>query len=118
MKTFRINFENVHNALLRNIDGKDFLVLEIPSLNGRKRVWLQDGDEVEATDKVMEMALESYECPKFPITRVSKDQKLKHEKKAEKLMKKNKEVPDLVPQQMFYDVADVRGKKPFEEVKK
>jgi hypothetical protein len=79
---------------------------------------LQDGDEVEALDRIMEMALESYECPKLPITRISKDQKLKHEKKVEKALKKNKETPDLVPQPMFYNVEDVRGKKPFEEVTK
>jgi NCAIR mutase (PurE)-related protein len=123
MKKFKINFENVHNALLRNIDGKDFLVLEIPSLQGRKRVWLQDGDEVEALDKIMEMALESYECPKLPVTRISKAQKENYKNDVENLkfnkdgnLRKGQVEPQLIPQPVFYDVADVKGKKPFTEV--
>jgi NCAIR mutase (PurE)-related protein len=123
MKTFKINFKDIPNALLKEKEGELVLTLDIPSLTGRKRFYLKDGDEIEATDQLMEIALSGYACPKLPVTRISKEQKEKYKNEVEKLkfnkdgnLRKGQVEPQLIPQPVFYDVADVKGKKPFTEV--
>jgi NCAIR mutase (PurE)-related protein len=123
MKSFKINFKDIPTALLKEKEGMLVLTLDIPSLMGRKRFYLKDGDEVQAIDKIMEMSLESYECPKLPVTRISKEQKEKYETSVSNLkfnkdgnLRKGQVEPQLIPQPVFYDVADVKGKKPFTEV--
>ncbi len=123
MKSFKINFKDIPNVLLKEKDGELVLTLDIPSLTGRKRFYLKDGDEVQATDQLMEIALEGYECPKLPVTRISKAQKEKYEADVLNLkfnkdgnLRKGQVEPQLISQPMFYDVADVKGKKPFEVV--
>jgi hypothetical protein len=121
MKKFKINFKDIPTLLLKEKEGELVLTLDIPSLTGRKRFYLKDGDEVEATDQLMEIALSGYECPKLPVTRISKAQKIQYLNDMEAGIKGGKtlkELPQLIAQPMFYDVADVRGMKPFEEVKK
>lgn len=119
MKTFKINFKDIPAILLKEKEGELVLTLDIPSLSGRKRFYLKDGDEIQATDQLMEIALQGYECPKLPVTRISKAQKIQYLKDMENGIKSGrtlKELPQLIPQPVFYNVEDVRGKKPFEEV--
>jgi hypothetical protein len=121
MKKFKINFKDIPTLLLKERKGELVLTLDIPSLTGRKRFYIKDGDEIEATDQLMEIALQNYECPKLPVTRISKAQKVQYMKDIDKGIKEGKnlkELPQLKPQPMFYGVADVLGKKPFEEVTK
>ncbi len=114
---FKIDFKNIPNVLLKEREGNLVLTLDIPSLTGRKRFYFQDGDEIEATDQLMEIALEGYECPKLPVTRVSKTQKNEYKKDLEKLGGNSEMLHGPIPEQVFYEVSEVRGKKPFSKVK-
>lgn len=100
VSSFKISLKSVPKALIRNIDGVDCLVLQIPSLNGRKRFVLKDDDVIEAIDKVMELSLEGFMLPKIPI---------KVKKKKGKGKKTNFE-------HALYDYEEVKNKKLFTRV--
>lgn len=106
---FKIDFADIPDKIFKDIDGVKHLVLEVPSLQGRKRFCLKNGDEVEATDKLMELALEAYELPKIPIVFLKKDKKDKKDKKSN-----DKGKTSTV--HAFYHESEVRGKKPFSKV--
>jgi hypothetical protein len=99
--SFKISLKSVPKTLIRKIDGVDCLVLQLPSLNGRKKFVLKDGDILEAIDKLMELSIENFELPKIPM----------------KIRKKDKKGNKNTFEHALYDHKEVKGKKLFTKVK-
>lgn len=93
---YRISLKDAPKGVIRSSNGDQVIILEIPTLKGRKRYSLKDGDEIEVEDIVMEMALQNYQFPRLPVFSKSK--------KAKKFSN------------MFGVTKKTVGKKPFEKV--
>lgn len=66
---FKLDHKRMHPKLLTCKKERDYLIIECPTVHGRIRLEIEDGDIIESDDPLLCAALDGYRHPKVPIFR-------------------------------------------------
>ena len=66
---FKLDHKKVHPKLLTCKRERNYLIIECPTIHGRVRLEIEDGDIVESNDPLLCAALDGYRHPKIPLRR-------------------------------------------------